>query len=221
MFGYCGGHSEISTCRWRSLVSRLTDQYRSPNTDYRRGIMAQAPDREKALELAMAQIEKSYGKGSVMRLGDEVRQPIAVIPTGSIALDVDETAKQISDPFQSGDAQSARFSPDGKRLLIAGQQSGVQVWDLQPQNKTAPPWLLALAEMLAGQTSRRQRGVSDHQVRSEPGAEGDRRADRKRKGRGLGCVGPMVARRSRCAEDFTVLSDRGCRTKVMLSSSGS
>src|SRR5690625_6265429 len=50
--------------------------------------MAQALDREKALDLAMAQIEKSHGKGSVMRLGDEVRQPIAVIPTGSIALDV-------------------------------------------------------------------------------------------------------------------------------------
>ena len=49
---------------------------------------AQAPDREKALELALAQIEKSHGKGSVMRLGDEVRQPISVIPTGSIALDV-------------------------------------------------------------------------------------------------------------------------------------
>ena len=48
----------------------------------------QAPDREKALELAMAQIEKSFGKGSVMRLGDEARQPISVIPTGSIALDV-------------------------------------------------------------------------------------------------------------------------------------
>ena len=44
--------------------------------------MAQAPDREKALELALAQIEKSHGKGSVMRLGDEVRQPISVIPTG-------------------------------------------------------------------------------------------------------------------------------------------
>ena len=50
--------------------------------------MTQAPDREKALELALAQIEKSHGKGSVMRLGDEVRQPISVIPTGSIALDV-------------------------------------------------------------------------------------------------------------------------------------
>ncbi|HZQ30239.1 MAG TPA: intein-containing recombinase RecA [Mycobacterium sp.] len=50
--------------------------------------MTQAPDRDKALELAMAQIEKAHGKGSVMRLGDEVRQPISVIPTGSIALDV-------------------------------------------------------------------------------------------------------------------------------------
>ncbi|BDH57038.1 recombinase RecA [Tsukamurella sp. PLM1] len=51
--------------------------------------MAPAPaDRDKALELALAQIDKNYGKGSVMRLGDEVRQPIAVIPTGSIALDV-------------------------------------------------------------------------------------------------------------------------------------
>jgi len=47
-----------------------------------------APDREKALELALAQIDKSFGKGSVMRLGDEARAPIAVIPTGSIALDV-------------------------------------------------------------------------------------------------------------------------------------
>ena len=48
----------------------------------------QAHDRDKALELALAQIDKSFGKGSVMRLGDEARQPISVIPTGSIALDV-------------------------------------------------------------------------------------------------------------------------------------
>ncbi len=47
-----------------------------------------APDREKALENALAQIERAHGKGSVMRLGDEVRAPIEVIPTGSIALDV-------------------------------------------------------------------------------------------------------------------------------------
>src|SRR5487761_1393569 len=45
-------------------------------------------DREKALETALVQIERQFGKGSVMRLGDEVRAPMEVIPTGSIALDV-------------------------------------------------------------------------------------------------------------------------------------
>jgi recombination protein RecA len=45
-------------------------------------------DREKALEAALVQIERQFGKGSVMRLGDEVRAPVEVIPTGSIALDV-------------------------------------------------------------------------------------------------------------------------------------
>jgi protein RecA len=45
-------------------------------------------DREKALDLALAQIDKSFGKGSVMRLGDDTRPPVAVIPTGSIALDI-------------------------------------------------------------------------------------------------------------------------------------
>jgi len=50
--------------------------------------MTPAPDREKALELALAQIDKQHGKGSVMRLGAEGRVPIEVIPTGSIALDV-------------------------------------------------------------------------------------------------------------------------------------
>ncbi|MFF0146318.1 recombination protein RecA [Amycolatopsis sulphurea] len=50
--------------------------------------MAAAPDKDKALELALAQIDKQYGKGSVMRLGEDTRPPIAVIPTGAIALDV-------------------------------------------------------------------------------------------------------------------------------------
>ncbi|HEX7355204.1 MAG TPA: recombinase RecA [Mycobacteriales bacterium] len=45
-------------------------------------------DREKALEAALAHIDKQFGKGSVMRLGDDTRPPIQVIPTGSIALDV-------------------------------------------------------------------------------------------------------------------------------------
>ena len=45
-------------------------------------------DRAKSLDAVMAQIEKAHGKGAVMRLGDEVRVPIDVIPTGSIALDI-------------------------------------------------------------------------------------------------------------------------------------
>ncbi|MFI6819522.1 recombinase RecA [Micromonospora sp. NPDC050187] len=50
--------------------------------------MAAAPDREKALDLALAQIDKQFGKGSVMRLGERPVVQTAIIPTGSIALDV-------------------------------------------------------------------------------------------------------------------------------------
>ncbi len=47
-----------------------------------------AGDREKALETALAQIERQFGRGAVMRLGDDARAPVEVIPTGSISLDV-------------------------------------------------------------------------------------------------------------------------------------
>jgi recombination protein RecA len=52
------------------------------------GSAGTATDREKALETALTQIERQCGKGSVMRLGEQGRAPIEVIPTGSIALDV-------------------------------------------------------------------------------------------------------------------------------------
>jgi recombination protein RecA len=47
-----------------------------------------AGDKSKALEAALLQIERQFGKGSIMRLGEETRTPVEVIPTGSIALDV-------------------------------------------------------------------------------------------------------------------------------------
>src|SRR5882762_2939832 len=47
-----------------------------------------ADNKDKALEAALLQIERQFGKGSVMRLGEETRVPVEVIPTGSIALDV-------------------------------------------------------------------------------------------------------------------------------------
>jgi recombination protein RecA len=47
-----------------------------------------ADDRSRAIELALSQIEKQFGKGSIMRLGNkEAIVPIAVIPTGSISFD--------------------------------------------------------------------------------------------------------------------------------------
>ena len=49
---------------------------------------SQTQDRSKALATALAQIDKNFGKGSVMRLGDDTRPPVSVIPTGSVALDV-------------------------------------------------------------------------------------------------------------------------------------
>ncbi len=49
---------------------------------------ANGGEKDKAIASVMAQIEKQHGKGAVMRLGDDVRPPIEVIPTGSIALDV-------------------------------------------------------------------------------------------------------------------------------------
>ena len=47
-----------------------------------------AGDRDKALETALVQIERQFGKGSIMRLGQEGHVPVEVIPTGSISLDV-------------------------------------------------------------------------------------------------------------------------------------
>ncbi|GAA1488539.1 recombinase RecA [Brachybacterium sacelli] len=44
-------------------------------------------DRGSSLDNALAQIDRQFGKGSIMRLGDETRPPVEVIPTGSVALD--------------------------------------------------------------------------------------------------------------------------------------
>jgi recombination protein RecA len=45
-------------------------------------------DKGKAIDAAVSQIERQFGKGSIMRMGDEERQSVAVIPTGALALDL-------------------------------------------------------------------------------------------------------------------------------------
>ena len=47
-----------------------------------------ASDKKKALETAMAQIERAYGKGSIMRLGENADVVVDSIPTGSLSLDI-------------------------------------------------------------------------------------------------------------------------------------
>ncbi len=45
-------------------------------------------DRQKALDVALAQIEKQFGKGSLMKLGEDAVQKVAAIPTGALSLDL-------------------------------------------------------------------------------------------------------------------------------------
>ena len=45
-------------------------------------------DKEKAVELAITQIERQFGKGSIMRLGGEIVPDVPIIPTGSLSLDI-------------------------------------------------------------------------------------------------------------------------------------
>ena len=49
---------------------------------------APASDKKKALETCMAQIERTYGKGSIMRLGENTDILVEAIPTGSLSLDI-------------------------------------------------------------------------------------------------------------------------------------
>jgi len=45
-------------------------------------------DKEKALDVAISQIEKDFGKGAIMKLGEKADVDVAVIPTGAISLDI-------------------------------------------------------------------------------------------------------------------------------------
>ena len=49
---------------------------------------SQASDKKKALETCIAQIEKNYGKGAIMRLGDDIPVNVESLTTGSLSLDL-------------------------------------------------------------------------------------------------------------------------------------
>jgi len=51
-------------------------------------VSAATTEREKAIEQALSQIERRFGKGAIMRMGEQAKVQIEVIPTGSVALDL-------------------------------------------------------------------------------------------------------------------------------------
>ena len=96
-------------------------------------------DRNKALELALSQIDKQFGKGSVMRLGDDSRPPVQVIPTGSLALDVAlgigglprGRVIEIYGPESSGKTTDARaLGVDTDNLLVSQPDTGEQALEI-------------------------------------------------------------------------------------------
>ncbi len=61
----------------------MAEKKKAPITQH-----GQAEDKKKALETALAQIEKNYGKGAIMRLGDDIPVNVAAVSTGSLSLDL-------------------------------------------------------------------------------------------------------------------------------------
>ena len=111
MFGYpyfCtartipdSAHRLFLNCQWPSLEHRTIGADYTPTlaSSLKGSYMAkekpdttasdkQSNERAKALDTALAQIERQFGKGSVMKMGERTIQPLEVIPTGSIALDI-------------------------------------------------------------------------------------------------------------------------------------
>lgn len=66
-------------------------------------------NKKKALEAAMAQIEKQYGKGSIMKLGDNAKMSVETVPSGSIGLDI---------------ALGVGGIPKGRIIEVYGPESG-------------------------------------------------------------------------------------------------
>lgn len=56
--------------------------------DIKKGVKAMDPNKEKALQAALGQIERQFGKGTVMRMGDKERVVVPAVSTGSLGLDI-------------------------------------------------------------------------------------------------------------------------------------
>ena len=108
------------------------------------------PDKKKAIETAMQQIEKMYGKGSIMRYGDGNVANVEAIPTGSLALDLMEELRpcfaerfvltMINDRILS--AQDLEVQENGAVLLTdEGRRSFLRQWQTRKSVQIMHPFL--------------------------------------------------------------------------------
>ncbi len=133
-----------------------------------------ATDKKKALQTALAQIEKSYGKGTVMRLGDRPDMNVDAIPTGSLALDaalgIGGVPKgriiEIYGPESSGKTTLAQH------ILAEAQKMGGEVAFVDAEHALDPVYAQALGvdidNMLVSQpdTGEQALEITDALVRS-------------------------------------------------------
>ncbi len=133
-----------------------------------------ATDKKKALQTALAQIEKNFGKGTVMRLGDRPEMNVDAIPTGSLALDaalgIGGVPKgriiEISGPESSGKTTLALH------ILAEAQKMGGEVAFVDAEHALDPVYAAALGvdtdNMLVSQpdTGEQALEITDALVRS-------------------------------------------------------
>ncbi|MBQ1281662.1 MAG: recombinase RecA, partial [Oscillospiraceae bacterium] len=135
---------------------------------------AQASDKRKALDNALLQIEKSFGKGTVMRLGDRPDLNVDAIPTGSLTLDaalgIGGVPKgriiEIYGPESSGKTTLALH------ILASAQKQGGEVAFIDAEHALDPDYAAALGvdidSMLVSQpdTGEQALEITDALVRS-------------------------------------------------------
>ena len=135
---------------------------------------APASDKKKALDTALAQIEKTYGKGAVMRLGDRPEMVVDAIPTGSLALDAAlgiggvprGRIIEIYGPESSGKTTLALH------ILASAQKMGGEVAFIDAEHALDPDYAAALGvdidSMLVSQpdTGEQALEITDALVRS-------------------------------------------------------
>jgi len=135
---------------------------------------APASDKKKALETAIAQIEKDFGKGSIMRLGENTNVVVEAIPTGSLALDtalgIGGVPKgriiEIYGPESSGKTTLALH------IVAEAQKRGGEVAFIDAEHALDPSYARALGvdidSMLISQPDTGEQGleICEHLVRS-------------------------------------------------------